>query len=192
MRNFEDLTGQRFGNLTVAERVGTDKTVNVFWVCKCDCGNTTLPITASALKSGFVEDCGHCLKNQMKKHYTKITTENPRIYNIWCAMKVRCYNRKDEHFKNYGGRGIKICDEWLNDFQAFYDWSMNNGYADNLTIDRIDTNGNYEPSNWAELKNIPASVLYCRIYKYGWDFEKAINTPLRHKKKNGEKTKKAG
>ena len=222
MINFEDLTGHRFGNLTVAERVGTDKTINVFWICKCDCGNTTLPVTASALKSGFVEDCGHCVKSQAKKHYPKITAKKTRLYNTWCAMKVRCYNQDSEKFNRYGGRGITVCEEWKNSFQAFYEWAMSHGYSDELTIDRIDNDGNYEPSNcrwitnkeqqnnrsnnklisyngktlnisqWAELTNIPASVLYCRIYKYGWDFEKAINTPLRHKKKNGEKTKKAG
>lgn len=70
-----------------------------------------------------------------------------RLYRIWGCMKTRCLNKNDEHFPLYGGRGITICDEWKHDFQAFYDWAMANGYQDNLTIDRIDVNGNYEPSN---------------------------------------------
>lgn len=215
MRNIEDLTGQKFGNLTVVERVGTDKIVNAFWVCKCDCGNITQPIITPALKNGFIKNCGHCVEKRVKKHTAKLSTEHPRIYNVWHAMKVRCYNPNSKKYKCYGGRGIKVCNEWLNSFEAFYKWAMSNGYAENLTIDRIDNDGNYEPSNcrwitnkeqqnnrsnnkiisyngktlnisqWAELKKIPASVLYCRIYKYGWDFEKALNTPLRHKKKNG-------
>jgi hypothetical protein len=72
---------------------------------------------------------------------------NTRLYRVWSRIKVRCYNKKFQHYKSYGGRGIKVCDEWLNDFMAFYNWAMANGYADNLTIDRIDVNGNYEPSN---------------------------------------------
>ena len=79
----------------------------------------------------------------MSKHGMKHT----RIYEIWCGMKKRCYNQNSKNFPQYGGKGIIVCDDWKNDFLKFYDWSMKNGYQENLTIDRIDNNGNYEPSN---------------------------------------------
>ena len=79
---------------------------------------------------------------------------NSRIYNTWLHMKGRCYRKTDDHYKHYGEKGITMCDEWKNDFKAFHDWSMSNGYADNLTIDRINNDGNYEPSNcrWVTMK----------------------------------------
>lgn len=132
---------------------------------------------------------------------------NTRLYRIWCNMKTRCYCKTDFHYPRYGARGIVVCTEWKNDFQAFYDWSMSNGYSDDLTIDRIDVNGNYEPQNcrwadnftqanntrrnryytynnethtlteWSRIVGIKREILKDRIFKLGWSFEDAIKTP---------------
>jgi hypothetical protein len=91
--------------------------------------------------------------------YTEIGSKgglsNSRLYNIWLHMKGRCCRKTDDHFENYGGRGIKVCDEWKNNFRSFYEWSMSNGYKNDLTIDRIDNNGDSEPSNcrWVSMKS---------------------------------------
>ena len=152
MGKFIDLTGQKYNRLTVIERASDyifkNGTRNTRWKCKCDCGNEVI-VSTSHLRSGHTKSCGCYAKevsiqNGLKK---KHGLKDSRVYRIWSCMKTRCYNKKDEHFKDYGERGIVVCDEWKDDFQAFYDWSMSHGYADNLTIDRIDVNGNYEPSN---------------------------------------------
>ena len=211
----KDLTGKRFGKLTVIERCGSTNSKHkvALWLCKCDCGNEAKR-TGSHLQSDYVNSCGFCPdlrtdlsgqkfgrwtvlgksdKKQGKTSYLckcscgKIKTvtsdtllnghslscgclqkevtskmqtthgmTDTRIYNIYHNMKNRCFNPKDNRYKDYGGRGIKICDEWIkeNGFENFYKWSVENGYSDNLTIDRINVDGDYEPNNCRWTDNI--------------------------------------
>ena len=138
------LEGRRFGKLTVIEY--TDKR---YWLCKCDCGNTKI-VRTDRLISNITKSC-RCIKTGRKiKHGDSHT----RLYGIYSHIKDRCYNHNHIHYNNYGGRGIVVCDEWLKDYSSFKKWAFDNGYNDKLSIDRIDVNGNYEPSNckWSTSK----------------------------------------
>lgn len=156
----ENLINKRFGRLVVVEELPKQKR-NAFWKCKCDCGNYS-SCTSGNLKSGKILSCG-CLK--LQKLLERSTTHNQRhthLYEVWKGIRQRCNNPKHSSYHNYGGRGITICDEWHKSFQAFYDWSYANGYSPEkqkdektkLTIDRINNDGNYEPSNcrWVDRK----------------------------------------
>ena len=112
----------------------------------CNCGNEFIT-RHEYVKSGHTKSCG-CLAKKINAERLKTHgMANTKLYKSWCHMKERCFVKKDKSYKNYGGRGITICDEWRNNFMAFYDWSMANGYEEHLTIDRINNDGNYEPSN---------------------------------------------
>lgn len=201
-----DLTGKRFCRLVVVCRnEHNDKFNQVTWKCRCDCGNEVI-VKGNALKSGNTKSCGCYKLEQIRKSETKHSIhglKHTRMYNIWHGMKARCYNPNNKDYCNYGARGIVMCDEWKNDFQAFYDWAMANGYSDNLTIDRINNDRNYEPSNcewvtthkqnqnkrnniyltfngktqllsrWAEETGISVGVLSRRIIN-GWSVEDAL------------------
>lgn len=197
----EDLTGQVFWNMTVLEYCGTNKRHRSLWRCKCKCGNEKV-VVGSELKRGKTKSCG-CMNETINGLYKS------RLYRIHHMMKCRCYTESTTAYPIYGGRGIKICDEWLgkNGFMNFYKWAMKNGYEDNLSIDRIDVNGNYEPDNcrwathkeqsnntrsnhiiefngesltviqWARRLGLNHNTLYKRLRK-GWTIEEALNKPV--------------
>ena len=139
-----DLTGMRFGRLLVLNR-GENIDGHPGWNCICDCGNTT-HVLGKYLKNGKTQSCGCLHKEQLIQRSTTHGLYYTRQYGIWIEMKERCLNPSHPAYNLYGGRGISICSEWMN-FQNFYDWANNHGYSNDLSIDRIDVNGNYCPDN---------------------------------------------
>lgn len=202
------MVGKRFGRLTVLKQiddyVAPSGGVHKRFLCICDCGTETIAVK-DALTSGKKKSCG-CLK---KENGVFIHGEiKTRLYRIWGNMCNRCTNPGNPVWNRYGGRGITVCEEWLN-YENFRDWARANGYADGLTIDRIDNDNGYRPSNcrwvdaytqannkrnnhlveyngetktiaeWAVCIGIPYKVLHRRIKSLGWTVEKAFNQPIR-------------
>lgn len=216
-----DLSGQRFGRLTVVERAGTKVTPcgskRTLWLCKCDCGNTTITATQE-LKKGDTKSCGCYQRDRISEVSTTHGMRRTKLYHRWLDMRQRCSNPKNSRYSDWGGRGITVCDEWQQ-FEPFRDWALANGYRDDLTLDRIDVNGNYEPSNcrwitnkeqcnnkrvnslltyngktqtisqWADEVNINPLTLGARI-KNGWSTERALTEPVHTEKGNRRKEKK--
>lgn len=145
MNRYKDLKGMKFGRLLVISRA-QNCGHNTTWNCICDCGNKTKTTSYNLIK-GRARSCGCLALENIKKVNTKHGYRHTRLYNIWCGMKKRCYSTKYEHYDRYGGRGIKVCEEWKNDFVNFKNWALKNGYNDELEIDRVNNNGNYEPNN---------------------------------------------
>lgn len=207
MSNFKDLTNKRFGKLLVVENTNKKRNKKTIWLCKCDCGNYK-EVQVDNLTSGHTKSCG-CLNGKGYKHNLK----NTRLYYIWSCMKQRCYNENHKQYKDYGQRGIKICNEW-HEFINFYNWAINNDYQDNLTIDRINNNGNYEPDNcrwvnmkiqsnnrrsnhiieyknethtlkeWCDILKLNYKTIQTRINSLKWNVEKAFETPTNIKYRN--------
>lgn len=197
-----NLSGQKFGMLTVIKRGENDNRNRIRFICKCDCGNEAL-ITLYKLRSGGIKSCG-CKR-------LKHGDTGSNLYTVWHNLKVRCNNKKDANYHNYGGRGISVCDEWNDSYEPFQKWALANGYKKGLDLDRINNNGNYEPSNcrfvtrtinsnnrrsnhllyafgekktikdWSRDKRcvVKHSTLLNRIFTCKWGDEKAITTPAR-------------
>lgn len=210
-----DLTGKRFGKLVAIKRgedeLRKDGRHNSTFICQCDCGNI-VRVVSSRLKSGNTQSCG-CLHKQKTSEINKSHgMRNTRIYGIWCRMKQRCYNPNSIDYKEYGGRGISVAEEWKNSFENFMEWSVISGYSDNLTIDRKDNERGYSPDNcqwvsrsiqsnnkrnnrkisfngkiqniseWAKETGISRATIAKRIDILGWSVEDALTKAVRHKK----------
>lgn len=197
----KDLRGQRFGKLVVKEFDHSDK-AQTYWICECDCGNTTVKSIVQ-LKRNWHPSCGCNPRYIDRPKHNNVLTHHmagTRIYRIWKSMRQRCSttNEKSRDYRDYVLRGIKVCDEWQNSFETFYEWAISNGYNDKLSIDRIDNDGNYEPSNcrwvnnttqqrnrrktifltyngetkalseWCEIYGLKMKTCYGRLHQYGW------------------------
>ena len=209
MSRFIDITGKKYNKLTVLSFYDI-KDNKSRWLCQCDCGNKTI-VKGTQLKNGKTKSCG-CLLHQKK--YDKETEKKiKRLQHIYSQMKQRCYKIDNHIYKYYGGKGITICDEWLNNSNNFYKWALENGYDNNLTIERINVNGNYEPSNckwitktqqgynktnsklytienetkclseWCKIYNIDYFLVRGRL-KFGWNIKEALTKPIKEKYRN--------
>lgn len=143
----KDISNQKFGKLTALYPIAKIKKQGTQWLCQCECGNTTKAVV-SDLFCGHNVSCG-CMSR--KKNTTgnshELMHRNIRLYNIWLLMRYRCSSPKAINYKYYGGKGIRVCQEWVDNYEAFYNWSISNGYSNMLTIDRKESNKNYSPNN---------------------------------------------
>lgn len=211
MASIKDMTNRTFGKLTVKRFAGTNKRGEATWECKCDCGKKTI-VPGNKLRSGHTTSCGCVRFSRIGEHNRTHGMTNSRLYNIWSRMKARCNNPKEQYYYLYGGRGIKICDEWANSFELFYEWSIKNGYKENLTIDRKNTNGDYCPSNckwsdvyeqannkrnnhfitafgqrktisqWARVTRLNPGTISRRIHTLGWNEVDAVTIPVNRRR----------
>lgn len=203
-----DLTGQRFGRLTVIRRSGTGKGRQSQWFCKCDCGADVFALSHN-LRSGNTNSCG-CLRVDMaKEQHTKHGFKHHPLYEVWKNMRSRCYNTRNPDFRYYGGRGVFVCDEWKGDPSCFIGWSISHGWKSGLQIDRINNDKGYSPNNcrfvtprancnnrrctlqidgepaseWFDSHNTNPDLCYSRFYyRYfysGWSLDDSLNKPVK-------------
>lgn len=157
----KDITGQKFNSLTAIKFDHKSKKGDYYWLFRCDCGREKI-IRKGDVTSGYVCSCG-CV--------SKIRTSKESLYTKWSTMKARCFRKNATNYNIYGGRGIKVCDTWKKDFMSFYNWAINNGYKEGLTLDRIDVNGNYCPENcrWVTMKEQSRNKRDNRLITYRGD-----------------------
>lgn len=207
MSKLNDLVGGKYGRLTVIERAGSTAQKKALWICRCDCGNEVI-VVGSHLLNGNTHSCGCYKSDRTSERMGSHRKSNTRLHHIWKNMRQRCNNPNKPDYKYYGGKGIIVDERW-SDYSSFEKWAVENGYTNNLTIDRIDVNGNYCPENcrwvtmteqarnmsrnriityngethclaeWAEIIGISAKVLGHRLNSYGWTIERAFTTPVR-------------
>lgn len=148
MSHFIDLSGQKFGRLSVLEHVKSQKG-QTYWRCRCDCGKIRI-VQSYHLRVGHTKSCGCLSRERSTIHKAKRT----RLYRIWCNMKSRCLNTHNRAFKDYGARGIAVCQEWIESFLHFQSWAVATGYNEHLSLDRKDNNKDYSPENchWTTMK----------------------------------------
>lgn len=211
-RKILDLVGKKYGRLTVIEYVSQNHRGKSMWKCQCDCGNTSV-VLGTRLTSGHTKSCGCYSEDAIKSRVTTHGMSKTRLYNIWRGMLKRCGYEKATSYKNYGAKGIRVCEEW-HDFEKFQKWAMVNGYSDDLTLDRADNRGDYTPENcrwvdmktqlrntsrnkfimfrgethcmqdWANILGMNYRTLQQRINTYKWSVERALTAPVG---KNGRK-----
>jgi len=143
-----DLVGHKYGRLTVMQRLDMTRS-GALWACECSCGNTAVRLTSALRKKGFSGGCKECerdVRAAIHVRHAGALGGKTRIYKVWKGMRNRCNNPSDRGWKYYGGKGVKLCEAW-NDFTDFRAWALRNGYADNLSIERKNPDGNYEPEN---------------------------------------------
>lgn len=197
-----DLTGNRYGRLTVIERAESPMEER-HWLCLCDCGNKAVCSTGN-LRSGNSRSCGCYQRDKARKRATKHGHRGERLNWVWSSMKQRCSNPNNVGYKNYGGRGIMVCEEWQ-EYEPFRKWALENGYSEGLLLDRQDNNGNYEPKNcrwvtrieqnrnkrsnrlityegktmcateWADELGVPSRLILDRL-SLGWNFKDTLTT----------------
>lgn len=148
--NFVNLTGQKYGRLTVLERAENDKQGNAQWLCQCICGNKKV-IRGKALRTGRTSSCGCLLSESSKRRMTSLMTKHgmagSKLYSVYCSMRERCEKPSCPEYYRYGGRGISVCNEWKEDRSLFFEWAFKNGYKEGLQIDRKNNDGDYSPEN---------------------------------------------